>query len=123
VPDVGTGLARHPFVSGLLVGVLVCALAGGIIAYELSTDYSGRLDRVIADSREGFDRLTRENLAASEENQRLRNYLEDRERILDEASSIVGELEKTTGTATEKVRRIIENLRKLKEVLGRIPTI
>ena len=69
------------------------------------------LNRQLADGRDRIAELER----TSREAQELVDRLAGR---LDTAAGIVDEISSAGGTALEKVRRTIENLRKLKELLN-----
>lgn len=103
----------------LYIGVAVISFASGVFVCSISGDF-GRLDQELRAGRDRIAELERQysdiekaNIAIGTELKRI----SDRVR---EAKGIIETISGQGATALEQVRRTLENLKKLKDIIGSI---
>lgn len=94
----------------VLVLILAAFGAGYGTSYLESKRYIDGLDQQFGAAREYFDGIDQQNRDLKERISKLSGQL-------DTASNLVDQISNQGGTALETVRRVIANLKKLKEIL------
>lgn len=111
--------------SHLVISLLFAFAAG---AYGTGTAYNlivrsdvGRLDQQLADSEQRTRELTDKYNELTKSNNELGKRYDSIQGGIAEAKGIVESISGSSATAIETVRRVIENLQRLKIILANIP--
>ncbi len=104
-----------------VVRVIVSLLVGGIIATTINIVYwvgiVGGLNTELATSRDRAIQLERNYSELKQSNLELGKRLDSIQARITEAKGLVSDLSRTGASALETVRRVIENLTRLKGIL------